>query len=489
MTAVKHTRHDSDLETLFPAPSLPPTVLCPQLYAGSSPEAVAALRHVLKDNHIKHHIFFNDAKFHNHITHRALALYATGASGALIEHLYKQDSMRQLPVVEPPEAITEKNFIDHLGDDTFYAAYMTFFAKAIEEKGVSATLEDYVFAEKYNFVEGRDLSTQPVMLARFFAALFHAFIHVGYGIEFGIPGLVAEGLAMTSVHESQGPMFLPSSLLERGSTSTLEETTTRLSSLLLNTKTSIAPSRPEQSKGNHAFSILAKIMQDAEFAPKKMEKYFDGRIGVLLTEHGAKIWRYAEQWTIDLSQRDEIERKIEECIWTTTIMYGIGGWSKENGFKADFFLMHLVTSSLFLPALVSYLPQDSQVILLRAYFALTLAWWISRGCPRPDDIQGFLTATNSHLSSDGEVPLEANPFLDIVRSGSTHSNEHVLKIQRTFAHFSSVYGVRPKGYFTGTELEGAEVLDGSLFLRAARLTDEHMSHGTKSWSFEGFSEN
>src|SRR5882757_476809 len=64
MTAVKHTRHDSDLETLFPAPSLPPTVLCPQLYAGSSPEAVAALRHVLKDNHIKHHIFLNDAKFH-----------------------------------------------------------------------------------------------------------------------------------------------------------------------------------------------------------------------------------------------------------------------------------------------------------------------------------------------------------------------------------------------------------------------------------------
>jgi hypothetical protein len=31
------------------------------------------------------------------------------------------------------------------------------------------------------------------MMARFLGALFHAFIHVGYGLEFGIPGLVAEG--------------------------------------------------------------------------------------------------------------------------------------------------------------------------------------------------------------------------------------------------------------------------------------------------------
>jgi hypothetical protein len=51
-----------------------------------------------------------------------------------------------------------------------------------------------------------------------------------------------------------------------------------------------------------------------------------------------KSLRDAEQWTIDLSQPGEIERKVEECIWTATILYGIGGWSKEDGLKADFFL-------------------------------------------------------------------------------------------------------------------------------------------------------
>ena len=149
--------------------------------------------------------------------------------------------------------------------------------------------------------------------------------------------------------------------------------------------------------------------------------------------------------------------------------------------------MHLVTSSLFLPSLLEHLSQDSQVVLLRAYFASTLMWWISRGCPRVD-IRGFLDATASESlpSSEGEVLPEANSFLNIIRSGITHSNDHVMKIQRAFAHFSSIYGTRPKGHFKGTELEGAEELDGSLFFRAARLTDKYMSQGAKIWSFEGF---
>ena len=57
---------------------------------------------------------------------------------------------------------------------------------------------------------------------------------------------------------------------------------------------------------------------------------------------------------------------------------------------------------------------------------------VDLSCPRPD-IQGFLTA-NSHHSSDGKVPSAANSFLDVVLSGATHSNEHVVKTQRTLAH-------------------------------------------------------
>ncbi|KAG1763896.1 hypothetical protein EV702DRAFT_148255 [Suillus placidus] len=477
MAAVQQTYRGSELDALFPSPSSPPNVLSPSRYPGTSPEAVAALTYVLKDNHTKYHTFSNYQRFHNHITHRALALYVTGASGSVIEQFYKQDSVQQRPAIEPPEAINEENFIEHLGDDNFYAAYKTFFSKVIEERGVSTTLEEYIFSKKYNFVEGRDASAQPVMLARFLGAAFHAFIHVGYGAEFGIPGMVVEGLALASVHEHE---FLPSYLFEPSGTTAMEEGTTRLASLVLNTKISIASFQLKQPQKNHAFSILARIMQDSKFTSKEIKKHFKAFDG-LMSEHGDTIWRYAEQWTIDPSQPGEIERKIEECIWTSTILYGIGGWSKDGSLTADFFFMHLVTSSLFLSSMLPYLPQDSQVLLLRGYFASSLGWWITRGFPRLD-IKGFLGAT-SHLSSDIKV---ANPFLDIVQSAITHPNNHVLKIQRAFAHFSSLYGARPKGSFGGTELEGAEALDGSLFLRTARLTEEYMSEGTRPWSQEGF---
>jgi hypothetical protein len=483
MAAVQQIDPRSELDALFPSPSSPPNVHSPSRYPGASPEAVAALTHALKENHMKHHIYFNHKGFHNHIADRVLALYAMGASGSLIEKVYKHDSAYQRPAVEPPEAITEENFIEHLGDENFYSAYKTFFSKVVRDRGLSTTLEEYIFSKKYNFIEGLDASAQPVMLARFLGVLFHAFIHVGYGAEFGIPGMVAGGLALASVHPYE---FLPSYLFEPSGTTAVKETTSRLASLFLNTKTSTAPSQLEEPPKNHAFSILAKIMQDSKFT--KEIKDFNS----LMSEHGDTIWRYAEQWTIDPSQPGEIERKMEECIWTGTILYSIGGWNKESSLTADFAFMHFVTSSLFLPSLLPYLPQNSQVILLRGYFASTLGWWIARGFPRLD-IQGFLSAT-SHILSEVKV---ANPFLDIIQSVIMHPDEHMPKIQRAFAHFSSLYGTRPKGYFMDTELEGAEALDGSLFLRAARLTEEYMSEGTRlteedmikgirAWSFEGF---
>ncbi|KAG1796292.1 uncharacterized protein HD556DRAFT_1234593, partial [Suillus plorans] len=193
----------------------------------------------------------------------------------------------------------------------FYAAYKSFFIKVIDERSLSSTLEEYIFSKKYNFIEGRDASAQPVMLARFLGGLFHAFIHVGYGAELGIPGMVPSG------------------------TTEVEEATTWLASLVLNTKASTVPSQLEQPPKNHAFSILAKIMQDSKFTPKEIKKHFNNFDG-LMSEHGDTLWHYAEQWTIDPSQPGEIERKMEECIWTSTIIYTIGGWNKDRSFTADF---------------------------------------------------------------------------------------------------------------------------------------------------------
>ena len=73
---------------------------------------------------------------------------------------------------------------------------MNFFSDILEKENadVAAVLEKFVFSEKFNFNsnlgEGKQ---QPEMLNRFLGGLLHPMIHTGYGCEFGLKGLVAEG--------------------------------------------------------------------------------------------------------------------------------------------------------------------------------------------------------------------------------------------------------------------------------------------------------
>ena len=160
----------------------------------------------------------------------------------------------------------------------------------------------------------------------------------------------------------------------------------------------------------------------------------------------------------------------------------------------------MVTSSLFLPSLIAYLSPRSQVLLLRGHLVTVLTWWVM--CGRPAlNIKSFMTTTSVEPSVPTtpapKIPFTTettptpNPFLPILQSAITHPNDHLIKIQRAFAHYDTLYGRRPAGYFKGTELEDAELLDGSLFLRASLLTADYVGwvregKEPRSFSLEGF---
>ncbi|KAF9235887.1 hypothetical protein BU15DRAFT_77494 [Melanogaster broomeanus] len=167
MSSIELT-YQQNLDALFPGPSLPPSPLSPQRFPGSSLESLAALHHV---------------------SHRALAIYALGGSASHIEDYYEQDAKCQRPALKSPEPITGDNFVEHIGDENFYQGYVTFFSKQIDEKGAAETLEQSIFSEKYNFQDGRDATE---MLFRLMDGLLHPMIHVGYGVEFGLKGMLAE---------------------------------------------------------------------------------------------------------------------------------------------------------------------------------------------------------------------------------------------------------------------------------------------------------
>ena len=157
--------------------------------------------------------------------------------------------------------------------------------------------------------------------------------------------------------------------------------------------------------------------------------------------------------------------------------------------------MHLVTSSLLLSSIFSLLTRRSQELLLRGYFATCLVWYIGHGRPELDIARFFENAATLHPIPPGPKPsphkdvspsptspfaVTPDPWLPIIQSTLTHPDDHLSKFQRALAEYSSHFGSTPAGYFTGTELKGAELIDGSLFVRVAGLTT-----GRLGWVREG----
>jgi hypothetical protein len=97
----------------------------------------------------------------------------------------------------------------------------------------------------------------------------------------------------------------------------------------------ISASVDKRPPGVHLFTIMAQMLKDPNM---KIKKPADGSITSISQSHGKRILEYAELWTLDTSDAKDVEHKIEELIWMNTLIYGIGGWSKTGGFKADFFL-------------------------------------------------------------------------------------------------------------------------------------------------------
>ena len=86
------------------------------------------------------------------------------------------------------------------------------------------------------------------------------------------------------------------------------------------------------------------------------------------------------------------------------------------------------------------------------------------------------------------TPADAapNPWLPIVQTTLVPPDEHLCKMQRALMHDATLYGERAAGDFACLGLEGAEVLDGTLFVHVAQLTAERMAGEGALWDFKGF---
>lgn len=207
--------------------------------------------------------------------------------------------------------------IEHI---RYYSGYVEFFSEYIEKHGMGAAMEDWVFSARANVGKGSPSlpeDKQPRMLARFISGVIHPLIHTGYGSEFGLPGMMAEGLAQCAVHTAATSGLVPPTLFD--------------GSLL-----------HANSEGMTAFEVLGQVHDELHTKTPKAAKV--GEFDAGLCQHAPALLKHASKWELDVEKlvhEDYLNAKIEEIVLLVVSLYGVSGWTsrgKGQEFRADFFL-------------------------------------------------------------------------------------------------------------------------------------------------------
>ncbi|KAJ7834253.1 hypothetical protein B0H14DRAFT_3462206 [Mycena olivaceomarginata] len=443
--------------------SLPVQPLQPGLVnlPGATPALAALVAELLHRDFVGHHCFYNDRHFTNHLSHHVLSLHDLGASPECIQTMFDQEAATQRTlhhskVEVKADGITEANWTTHLGDANahLYPDYLEFFSFAIAKHGVSRVLERYVFSPEAN-------GNGVLMLGRFVGGLVHPYIQAGFGIEFGQDFMVAQGLAQAAVTEAEGASVMDASGC-RCWFSFVTFTTSRASSLDPTLQMVSPPRRLDPARSAAIRAIYAK-------------------------------------WTFDLHDAADFTAKIEQCMWQAALLLGATG-KVDRKPRMDFFLMHFLTSALFLRVVVDALVQPlHKAQLLQAYVRLAAFFVILRGRPRIDCALAMAypahPAPPTGLDAAGTVLGTfggSSAWLPLLNNAGLHPEAHVVKAIRALFYCAQRYGNTPAGAVVGAvdadgkeTHKGAAGLDGTLFIRVAGVLISALgwvAHGTSRGS-------
>ncbi|KDQ61069.1 hypothetical protein JAAARDRAFT_45728 [Jaapia argillacea MUCL 33604] len=475
------------------ASSLPATVNHGILnFPGGTPESKATIERLLAEDREKHHCFFGKIGLHNHLSHHLLASYDLGAPTKLLEATYQAEATNQSPihladrakglVEQQPIKITADNWTEYLGQEKYYARYVEFYTAEVSARGAAEALETLVFSPAAN----RD---GALMLLRFVGGAAHPFIQTGtprisqYGVEFGSDAMVAQALAQTAVHKP----FVPELFDVSSDTDALPN---------VNAQTPVGQPLLAILRQVYDSDILKPVMpydNNALLSARIRDASMDGR--------PAEIRRLSALWGVHCQlQPHEFDKKVEELFWVATLL--MAGTSKPGRKpRLDFFLMHILNATLFLPSLLKAIPNpESKAKLLNAYLPVILMYVEVRGRPRIDpELTMSYTSTpqppeatahlNPHPSGYGN-PLDLdfiNPWPAIISSVLHAPDAHTVKAIRALYYAAQHYGSTPAGDVPGAvDKQGKEThngigkLDGTVFVRAAGVVMDQLgwvTHG------------
>jgi len=232
-------------------------------------------------------------------------------------------------------------------------------------------------------------------------------------------------------------------------------------------------------------TIMKPVMPydpDALLSKRRRDALTDGR--------PEEIRRLASLWRVDASSFDT---NLQELITVATLLL-VGTGKPGRAPRLDFFLMHVVTSSLFLPTFSRSLSPASMARLLRTYLAVMMMIMLVRGRPRIDCALAMGYSATPHAPDARAQAVEANPWPAIIDEVVHAPDAHTVKTIRTLNYAAQRWGETPPGGIPGAlDAEGRETLagissvDGTLFVRTAGVvlnTLGWITHGQKEGKWD-----
>jgi hypothetical protein len=217
-------------------------------------------------------------------------------------------------------------------------------------------------------------------------------------------------------------------------------------------------------------------------------------------EVGPAINGMVAKWHLATTMSDEdFNSKIEELIYISTLITFATGREGRKP-RLDFFLMHLVTSVLFLPSMFKVIREPiHRIRILRHFLGIVISLCIYRGMPKINCNLVMSYSEFPEAPSRGEIPrsivgdevrcnTHVNPWPLIIQSILLAPDSHTIKTLRTLVYGNRLFGLASPGSMigafdsnTGEETHpGSASVDGTLWVRCAGVLAD-----TMGWVAEG----
>lgn len=395
-------------------------------------------------------MFFRDTAGHNHIAHSLLTILALGAGPQELKDRYDDGTPIQRPIPQVDQELLKKLsdpevFYQAIGAISQYHTFLVFFKQEITAKGYQTVVQEYVFARS---------KVADEMLARMYEGAYHPIIHLGLGIEFQQPMIVAEALAQAAAHDDS-----------------------HIGKLFRSAEAEAAALYPQRGEPTALLSLLRRAGRDEAIcgAPRWSDfgrKMRDGVVGRALEP----VSSLAAQFRVRADEAD-LRRRTAEMI---SVCAFFAGAAQREGRprKIDFFYMHNVTSSLFFTVLIrqDWIRLEDRVRLVEWKARLDLAWYVVSGCA-PLDTANINSYSNASSDDMGWAELFHAVTLE-------HDDGHAAKFIRALKNGEEV----SREYEQDWD-EAYFPMRGDMWLKLARMcqdTTTNMDVDLKWVFFTGF---